>query len=552
MSGPAAASEVLAKEAALGTQVEVHDHEQLEIRFNYAIGRAVREGEEPLRYEVDGYLFVPKNVGLNRSNYSREQFYGDVTALMRLDAPAIPLEVLADRGAATSPLHRFAQGLELYRSSARPPASQPLVVPVKLYAFVFADAVKEEVRVLRARLRAIARGVTAQQRDKFLRDLDAALDRMRRALSSYRQVRAAYWPFEQMCHKSFVDAMRTADEYMSLFLEEELASLVDAVGDAGRHCDGSGIVTQVRLKLGDLAREESRYRAKYGYLRLIATTPEMGEYFTYSMSQMKKAVHQALYLDMRTVNSEDVFLRNAAGAVAAALGGIWAFAAQLPATLAELSASTKVAVFAAAVGAYVLKDRIKAVTNEYLTRRLRRFDHSLHLAGTTLATLGLGMVRIQVKEVMRFVSASEVPAEVSALRVGRQARSDAAGEEIMHYRKQLTVEKEEGKSFPEGYFVRDILRLNVRHFLVRLDEPKDRVSYFDSTRGTFATSRLPKVYHVNLVLKVARRQGKIADQTRLEHLRVVLNKDGIVRVERMASVGAPSGPVDSWAPMSEG
>src|SRR3954447_20286476 len=73
--------------ASLDTQCEVHDRHQVEIRFNYGIG----SDEGPQRYQVDAYFFIPRNVGLSRSNFSREQFYADVTALMRLDAAALPL-----------------------------------------------------------------------------------------------------------------------------------------------------------------------------------------------------------------------------------------------------------------------------------------------------------------------------------------------------------------------------------------------------------------------------------------------------------------------------
>ena len=68
----------------LSVQAEVHDRHQLELRFNYAIGESGRR-----RYHVDAWFFVPRNVGLHRGNYTKEQFYADFTAYMRIDAGAL-------------------------------------------------------------------------------------------------------------------------------------------------------------------------------------------------------------------------------------------------------------------------------------------------------------------------------------------------------------------------------------------------------------------------------------------------------------------------------
>jgi hypothetical protein len=254
------------------------------------------------------------------------------------------------------------------------------------------------------------------------------------------------------------------------------------------------------------------------------------------MSLLKKTVHNALYLEARSIESDDVFLRNAIAATGAALAAIWALATQLPTTLAGLPASTKLLVFGGAVLAYVLKDRIKAVTNDVLSTRLRKFDHKSWLHGPTMALLGLGDLRIRAREVMRFLTPGEVPPEITRLRLARRTvrRAERMTEEVIHYRKEITAVVDDEHVVPEGYSLRDILRLNVRHFLVRLDDPVDRHRFFDPQTGTFATAQLPKVYHLNLVLAVGRGEED-AEPPALEHLRVVLDKQGIVRVERVSA-----------------
>ncbi len=304
--------------------------------------------------------------------------------------------------------------------------------------------------------------------------------------------------------------------------------------------DGSGLACRVGLRLRALAEEEAAYRRRYGYLTLTEGGLAAGEYFTYRASLLKKTVQQALYLNPRQSES-DRFTRNAVGAVGAALAAIWALAAQLPATLAAASGTTKLLVFVLPVLAYVLKDRIKAVTNESLSKWLRRYDHVSSLEGESLAVFGLGMLRARFAEAMRFVTSADVPEDIMALRLtGRTVpNAEAANEEVIEYRKVIDVSAKDDAPFPEGYRVRDSLRLNVRHFLVRLDDPLDRVAYYDASRGTFAAAELPKVYHVKVFANIRRADKDGSDDPRIERLRVVLNKDGIVRVDRVA-VRAPT------------
>ncbi len=516
----------------LSTQVEVHDRQQLELRLHYLLDGPTTAQ----RYTVDSYFFVPRNVGVNRSNYSRDQFYADVTSLMRLDAEPLPLDQLADRSCKASPLHGLAEALAQFQHASRPPASRPVVVHVKLYAHLFAGAAKSEVKRLRRRLGKV---IEPADGELFESKLQRALARLRKALFAFRDIRGACWPFEEMAHQSLRDGLRNADEYMSLVLEEQLSRLVDSLHEA-HPLPGSGFASRCQLRIRELAGEDAAYRYKYGYLAL--SEGERGDYFSYRSSQLKKAVQQALYLDPRSVEV-DKFRRNAIGAVAAALAATWAMAAQLPGSIANASGTAKLILLALPVLAYVGKDRIKTLSSEYLSKRLRSFDHTFDLTGQTLATLGLGMLRARIRESMRFQRVQELPADVVDLRLSQRTvrTSDIATEEVIHHRKTVFLSSGDvAAKLPDGYSVRDILRLNVRHFLVRLDEPLEEARYFDWRKESFSVARLPKVYHLNVVVKTRREWTGGASLEQLDRIRVVLNKDGIVRVELVESRALPT------------
>ncbi len=505
--------------SALDVQVDLHDLQQLEIRFVYRLGEADSE-----RFDTDVFLFIPRNVGLNADNYPKQDFYGDVTALVRLDAAPLPLDELADAGARASPLHRLAEGLEALGADRTPP-TLPLATYARLYAHLQAEGARAELR----RLRDIAK----ERPDALLAQVPPAIERIRASLVAFRRVKAAFAPYEWLCHRQLVEALRLADEYMSLTLEERLANLGDALADEVP-ADGRGLVPRATALLAELARDEVAHRAKQDFLVMAASEEAaFGEYFAYRSSLLKKAVQQALYLDVRKAHA-DTFVRNGVGAVGAALAAIWALATQLPQTMANLSSGTKLFVFVAAVLAYVAKDRIKVATNEYVVPRLRRFDYVTRITSGALRNIGLGMVQTRLRESMRFTKLADLPDDIRRVRTERRTIQAFEGpllEEVIHYRKVLDVDQDDGdERLPEGYGLRDIMRFNVRHFLVRLDDPEDKLRYFDADKEAFAEAKLPKVYHLNLVIRVDRG----ARGVRLDHFRIVLNKQRIVRIEKVS------------------
>jgi hypothetical protein len=513
----------------LAIQGEIRDRQQLELRFNYALGG----GAGAQAYVVDTYLFVPRNIGLNRTNYTRDEFYADVTALLRLDAVPLPIADLASPSRATSPMHALHRSLEAFRSSPRPPDSRSVIVQVKLYAYLFTAAARERLAALADRLESVD-GEDVDAARALEADMAAATKDIRAALAAYRSLRGALWPFEKVADESMPEAMRSADEYMSVYLDERLALFAAALDASSL---GAFTATRARLRqhAAILAQDEAAYRRRYGYLT-FATGAAEGEYYSYRSSLLKKVVQQALYLDPREVKA-DTFVRNGVGAVGAALAAIWALAAQIPATLARASGMTQTLLLAIPVLAYVLKDRIKALTNEFLTAKFRRFDHTAWLGGSGLRNVGLGMLRARIREVMRFQSSAAVPADVRVMRAAHRTVQGAEStvEEVIHYRKVIEVNAL-GETAGQ-YWVRDILRLNVRHFLVRLDDALDKVAFFDAAGARFATAEVPKVYHLNAVVRLSRRSADGTGQERLERMRIVLDKSGIVRTEHVDAKG---------------
>jgi hypothetical protein len=497
--------------------IELHDRQQIELMLTH---RLANGRSAPL--DVQLYMFVPRNVGVSAANYPRDEFYGDLTSYVRLDLPDLNLTELAQEGNPHSPLTALMRHIDAYALSEGP--SRPLSVQIKLFGHVFTEAVRDRAHAMRSALHVLA-DASPESRWAFLDEVDLFAMEALSALSALRRALHRFEPLGKAAPQ-VLEVFRQTDEYSSIYLDGALAKLAQEAQAQSSLFDGSGFVGRLRQTLARHAQVEAAYRASQGYLNLNSGG---AEYFAYRQSFLKKAVHQALYVDTRRLTT-DTFVRNATGVVAAGLAATWAVVAQMPMGLKNLSPSVQTMLVALPIVAYMAKDRIKELTREALLRRVRAFDLDTAIHSGSLADAGLGELSGRLQERVRFKEIREVPREVMEARLAKRTvrTAEVANEGVLLYTRRLELEPEE-THVQDGLALRQIVRLNLRHFLTRLDEPLQEESHYSTDEERFLTAPLPKVYHVNVIARVSNGSGA----PWLERVRVVLNKEGIVRLEHV-------------------
>ncbi len=507
-----------APSGAAALNLSAHDHEQIEVQHTHDL--APRARARALDLEL--FFFIPRNVGVRADNYPRDEFYGDLTHYMRLDLPDLSLEELAQDREGRSPLVALHQQLDaLGQGQTRVP---PIAVEVKLFGHIFTEATRDRVTLLLDRLTTLP-SLPMEARWRFLDDVDRFADEARAALTALRRAERRTEPFGRGIR--VLPVFRTTDEYASLFLDGAYALLAQAAREEPRLYDGSGFVARLAQVLARHAEAESKYRLGAGYLNLDLSQGG-SEYFAYRQSFLKKAVQQALYVESGRLHN-DRFIRNAASMVGASLAAVWALVAQLPQQLPHLSPALQTALLGLPIFAYVMKDRIKELTRDWLQRRARGFDNEVEIQAGALAEAGLGRVSGRIREISKFMPAPEVPEEVTRMRTALRTvrNSETAGESILDNHRELDLALGDEALVTAGLAFRQILRLNLRHFFTRLDEPEHRESHYASDEARFVSVALPKVYHINLIARVQTGGRRIL----LKRWRIVLNKAGIVRLE---------------------
>src|SRR5262249_32707965 len=160
--------------------------------------------------------------------------------------------------------------------------------------------------------------------------------------------------------------------------------------------------------------------------------------------------------------------------------------------------------FVLPVIAYVMKDRIKELSKEWMMRQMRACDQETELVGLQLARSGLGSLRGTLREKVHFLD--HAPDDVAAIRQRDRwiAGARIGGEAVLVSRRELQILAPQDGQLrgTDELALRQIIRLSLRHFLTRLDERDQTVRHYDPSIAGFATHEIAKVYHLNVVVRI--------------------------------------------------
>lgn len=515
-------------------EVTSRDRRTLEVRQHYPLPH---DKDAEIAWETRAWFFFPRGFGISPSTYSPEAFYRDANVYMRLHAPALTLRDFANLDHPQNPAAILRRQLpKLIEENA--PTAEALDTLGKTLAAELADATSGTIRRLIGRIGALTEG---GRPDVLVNDVKSTCADVQRALGAVRRLRAKARAYRSVAAPTLLPALSFAEEYASAVVDERLAELAAVIDRSVALRDGRGTAVIMRLAVAQAAEAVHRRRREQGFPTPTGTTHTSPEHFTYRLGVLKKEMQRALYVDARAARA-DPFFRNSAAMVAAGLAATWATLAQVPLLQGGLTGNESALLFSAAVGAYVLKDRIKEWTRQVLTKKLLPWDHDDDIVGDALSCAGLGRLEGRASEQVRWVKDDAVPSSVFELRkTQRTVRGVAELEHVLCYRRRVTFDAADDP-VPEGFGVQELVRLSLDEILKRLDDPVDEVAYYDPQCGAFARAEMPKVYHLNLVIE----SGRVGGESRLSRFRVIVNQQGIVRIdpvfERIASPGSGESP----------
>ena len=265
--------------------------------------------------------------------------------------------------------------------------------------------------------------------------------------------------------------------------------------------------------------EELDYQRRCRFLLPEDGKQEINRSFLHRTGQLKKYIESDLYI-LSDKKSNVFFWQQVFFMIAAGLSMV--FATVISFSFQQTYGNFTLPLFIALVVSYMFKDRIKDLMHYWFANKLgsKFYDYKMKLA---LHGDAVGWA----KEGCDFVNEEKLPYEIRAQR-GRVSELEAGycalRETVLVYRRRVSILGKQLRRlshFPlEG--LNDIIRINLRDFLRRMDSPHVPV-YINEGQGDFHIQQAEKVYYLHFVIRY-RYQGK----TGYKRFRVGLTRRGIM------------------------
>ena len=541
------------------SQIAVHDRTQLEAVFDYPLLPAEQFTGKNLRYAVEAYFYFPRQMGITSHSYPKERFYADLRPLIRLREPRLSYRTLTGLTGpgVRSPINIIRHYVSACKDNEVAGSERAAVDEARIFGCSFASYFLRRIDRRTKRLKRAYRRHCDNSNNTNQDELGDAISKLAEVLSKtynmLRQWRLLYDETGKSISektKNIHQEIHFVDEYCTYRFRDGLARLIKAINSLDEDFAGPSL-ERFKRKLTAYARLEHWYAERAGFQWVDRLSSSITvENYVHRRGALKRRVWRVLYLNIR-IKPLFSFQQQLGAMVAAGVAAIWAVAAEVlirsrasdssGALFKSFGDSTFVIVMIAFVLAYVLKDRIKELGRSYF--KLGIFakipDNSEGI--WYLTSSGQRWKIGSISEFTRFLRPKRIPAKIIALR--REAdpdglESEDVPEDIIRYRKVITLHPSILQKLPYPIrAVHDILRLNVQAFLSKLDDPHQESDILDAD-GRVIDMKLPKVYHLDIVLKYSKISAALISSKETnavyDHIRLVVNKEGLHRVERLS------------------
>lgn len=282
------------------------------------------------------------------------------------------------------------------------------------------------------------------------------------------------------------------------------------------------------------AKEEAKYRKSRNYISATAYSSKSNkESVAYRSAELKKWTQSVLYL--QPIESKSP--KRIGGILAGTAAAIAMTFATLTAIFAErlfLKNSMQWALLI--ILAYVFKDRIKEGLRAFFSRIVPRLFSDqvffFHAPRT-------GRKINKTKVVIRMKNASKLPSFIQRVREegGNPFIDMLPEEDVVHYSRYVKIYKHDKKRGVEPWInsIAVVIRLRIDDWLKEMDDSED-FRYIPTDEHEIEVQQESKVYHLHVIIVESGAKHKIED---LHHVKIIMNKKGILRLEHIESSFTP-------------
>ena len=494
--------------------IKPHDKYQIEIKLDYELLEA-----KQTRYKISTYIFVPRNLGITKDSYHKDDFYRDVQNYIRLKTPTLHLRDFTENS--TSPLAAI-KTLTLIENWVNDQiTNERIITNFKLLSAILKSSMREHFALIQQRISEATPDTKIHLMihnlvEEFLTESQNITDQFR---SFYAIFNLPHVPTDVF------NAYQLTDESLSLLVEESAVDMFQIVEEHIKKRERSGFKQQ----LNELVKQETKYRRAHGYESILGKDDD-NETYIFRSSVLKKYAASILYLST-AVKREGWGLEQILFSIAAGIAMI--FATVVAFYFQYRFGNFTLSFFFALVVGYMFKDRIKESGRAIFARVLqdRLYDRRIVIK-TQNGKHKLGLL----KEKVTFVREQDVPKPVLRGRnrdLITSLDNDGQSENIICYTKEIVLYANAFKKvfldIPHITGINDIIRYDIRAYLRKMAEPIQERRYLHDEQIHMIPCH--KVYHLNFVSRYRTLQP---EKVKLhKRVRLILNQKGIKRVEQV-------------------
>jgi hypothetical protein len=480
--------------------VKIHDKFSLEIK----LGFNARKKQKVSDFVLNTWLFVPNSLDINPLTYEKKDFYRDLKSNIRLITPVYLLRDIA--GSKYSPFSNLEKSFEHLASNPSRSNTADYEYHIKMFLSILKSALRNDIGHI----------IRNDIIDDKLFLLNGYTENVEKITTRYRSLRRTI--NAPTISKELFNYYQFGDEFMSNIIEQHTFKLLSSF-EKSKTKD----FATLKKKLLHIIRAEIEYKKEKGFPVVEKKEVNRNRELIFRLGLLKKFAENELFLTANK-KKDGVLVEQVYYSIAAGISMV--FATAIAFSFQIKYGNFTMPFFVALVVSYMLKDRIKDLSRYYFAYRLGRsyFDHKTKIS---LKEKEIGWS----KEAMDFITNDKVPVEVLKIRDRSailEANNRLFSERIILYRKLVRIyrSKLDNSIQYNTSGVNDIIRFNISSFITKMDNP-DFPLYLADDNDEVRVIKGERTYYMNLIM-----QMKNEEQLVYKRYRVVLNRDGIIDIEK--------------------
>lgn len=489
--------------------VHVRDNLQFELKSEFSINLHLKKNI----YKQEVYFFIPNPLQINAETYSKQNFYEDQTILIRYKTPSMEFSQLIDYNYSLSPLTRLYQIFDKRDSKL---IASSATDELKLFGAIFRSSVREHIYHIATQLE------KPNKNDKISNEITLLCTQVSAVCEKFRELEEIVR--QQENDVQIIRHFRYVDEFISTAIGELFVVLL-------KEYNSNGSIEETAVKeMKKLILHEENYRRKHNLgPKTSKGSLEANESILYRNGLLHRFILESLILKHTSFSPQEKH-RNILGAFAAG----FAMLVYMIIFVWQISPFINNAFpfVALAVIFYILKDRLKEGFKTFYSKQAHRWFPDFSTVIMSFKGYKVG----KLAESVAFIDPSQLPEGFLKIRnqfFHEELQAMQRHESIIQYKRELILNSPSQITPQRRSEVTTLFRFNVHRFLQKASNAFQTNLTLDSETQKIIERLLPKVYHLNMIIRNSFLQEDGTSKVEIRTFRVVIDKNGIKRVEQI-------------------